>query len=111
MADYTLNEPDMTPNAVTGQVTYQQIVAYSTWLANKQSQMPDFGSFDPNVGVPHFVRDGTRFFSLLARHLLREYAAHSATINPYLSAGLSAAITALLSYLPEIIGLDQPGPN
>jgi hypothetical protein len=111
MSDYTIGEPDMTPDPITGLVSFEQVVAYSAWLNKKVADLPDYDPTLAPLGVPHFVRDGLRFFSILARRLLAEYSRHSATIDPYLSAALTAAIHNFLTFLPELISLDQPGPN
>jgi len=52
-----------------------------------------------------------RWISVLATKLAKFYAAHSATLNPYLTQAAIAALQALIAALPDILRVNPPGPE
>lgn len=52
-----------------------------------------------------------RWISVLATKLAKFYAAHSATLNPYLTSAAIAALQALIANLPAILAVNPPGPE
>jgi hypothetical protein len=52
-----------------------------------------------------------RWISVLATKLAKFYAAHSATLNPYLTQAAIAALQALIANLPAILAVNPPGPE
>lgn len=111
MPDFTIDAPAIGIDGDTGLPNPDDVLAFSVWLAAQNHNMPDFGSFDPTLGVPHFVKDGARFFSVIATTLIKFYLRHQTTIDPYLSSALNLAMDNLAALLGEIILIDQVGPN
>lgn len=109
MADYNSDAPAIAHFSDPGY--FESIVAYNQWLATNEANLPDYEPAAPTAGVPHFVRDGVRFFCILGGKFIRFYQRHKSTIDPYLSAALTAALNALLANASELEALDQPGPN
>lgn len=52
-----------------------------------------------------------RWISILATKLAKFYAAHAATLNPYLTQAAIAALQALITNLPAILAVNPPGPE
>lgn len=57
------------------------------------------------------VSFGTRFLVILMLRAVAEYARHKVSIDTSISPGLKACLEELLTFVPEMAGLNEPGPE
>lgn len=112
MPDYETGEPVIPdPSSVDPGDFAQAVFEWNQWLSANALNLPNVGTFDPNAGVPHFIRDGFRNWVNINIAALKVYEHFQTAIDSFLSPNAVAAMHVLLALLGEFETLNQAGPN